>query len=43
MPGGLCDSVVPPMVQVAPGHQIKCHLPTDVLASMEPVFTIAAE
>ena len=43
VPGGLCDSVVPPMVQLAPGHQIKCHLPTDVLASMEPVFTIAAE
>jgi len=43
VPGGLCDSVVPPMRQLAEGHQIKCHLPAEVLAQMEPVFTIAAE
>jgi peptide/nickel transport system ATP-binding protein len=25
------------------GHQIKCHLSAEVLASMEPVIKIAAE
>ena len=41
--GGLCEREVPPMRQIAPGHQIKCHLPAEVLANMEPVFRIAAE
>ena len=41
--GGLCDSIVPPMRTLAQGHQIKCHLPEDVLARMEPVIKIAAE
>ena len=43
VPGGLCDSVVPPVRFLADGHQIKCHLPDNVLAGMEPVITIAAE
>jgi len=41
--GGLCDKDVPPMRTLAGGHQIKCHLPDDVLSAMEPVFRIAAE
>ncbi len=41
--GGLCEREVPPMRTLAPGHQIKCHLPAAVLAGMEPVITIAAE
>jgi len=43
VPGGLCDREVPPVRQLAGGHQIKCHLPDDVLAQMEPVIQIAAE
>jgi peptide/nickel transport system ATP-binding protein len=43
VPGGLCDKEVPPVVMLAEGHQIKCHLSAEVLAEMEPVITIAAE
>ena len=43
VPGGLCDSVMPPVRMLEGGHQIKCHLPDDVLATMEPVIKIAAE
>ncbi len=41
--GGLCEREVPPFRQIAPGHQIKCHLPETVLSEMTPVFQIAAE
>jgi len=41
--GGLCEREVPPMVTLAEGHQIKCHLPPEVLSRMEPVFRVAAE
>lgn len=41
--GGLCEREVPPIQTVAGGHQIKCHLSKEVLASMEPVIKIAAE
>ncbi|MBV1903385.1 MAG: ABC transporter ATP-binding protein [Marinosulfonomonas sp.] len=40
---GLCDKDVPPMRTLANGHEIKCHLPEDVLARMEPVIKMAAE
>ncbi len=43
VPGGLCDTVMPPVRDLAPGHQIKCHLPDIVLARMEPVIRVAAE
>ncbi|MFN3847167.1 MAG: dipeptide ABC transporter ATP-binding protein [Paracoccaceae bacterium] len=43
VPGGLCDTVLPPVQVLAGGHQIKCHLSAEVLAEMEPVITIAAE
>ncbi|MEO1676716.1 MAG: ABC transporter ATP-binding protein [Pseudomonadota bacterium] len=43
VPGGLCDSEIPPMVTLATGHQIKCHLSKDELDRMEPVIKIAAE
>jgi peptide/nickel transport system ATP-binding protein len=43
VPGGLCEREVPPMRTLAPGHQIKCHLPAEALARMEPVIQIAAE
>ena len=41
--GGLCEREVPPVRNLGDGHQIKCHLPDDVLARMEPVIKIAAE
>jgi peptide/nickel transport system ATP-binding protein len=41
--GGLCDREMPPMRTLAGGHQIKCHLPAEVLDQMEPVIKIAAE
>jgi peptide/nickel transport system ATP-binding protein len=43
VPGGQCEREVPPLVTLAPGHQIKCHLRRELLEGMEPVFTIAAE
>jgi len=43
VPNGLCDKEVPPVRHLETGHQIKCHLSDEVLASMEPVITIAAE
>jgi peptide/nickel transport system ATP-binding protein len=43
VPGGRCETEMPPMVTLAPGHQIKCHLAPEVLARMEPVFSVAAE
>ncbi|MCZ8080783.1 MAG: ABC transporter ATP-binding protein [Rhodobacteraceae bacterium] len=41
--GGLCDREVPPVRMLEGGHQIKCHLPDEVFATMEPVIKIAAE
>jgi len=38
VPGNLCETVVPPMVTLREEHAIKCHLPRDILAAMEPVI-----
>jgi peptide/nickel transport system ATP-binding protein len=43
VPGNLCETEVPPVRLLAQGHQIKCHLPDDVLETMEPVIRVAAE
>ncbi len=43
VPGDLCEREVPPMVTMAEGHQVKCHLSAEDFASMEPVIKIAAE
>ncbi|MBD3764877.1 MAG: ATP-binding cassette domain-containing protein, partial [Rhodobacterales bacterium] len=43
VPGGLCETEIPPVRQLGGGHQIKCHLPDAVLADMQPVIRIAAE
>ncbi len=40
VPGGLCETQVPPMLRLANGHQIKCHLAQDILARMDPVFKL---
>jgi len=43
VPGGLCDTEVPPVRQLGDRHQIKCHLSDEILATMEPVIKVAAE
>ncbi len=43
VPGNLCETEVPAQRDLAPGHQIKCHLTDDILRRMEPVIRIAAE
>ncbi|WP_296764604.1 ABC transporter ATP-binding protein [Sediminimonas sp.] len=43
VPGGLCDTEVPPMRELGDGHQIKCHLAEELLARMETVIKVAAE
>ena len=43
VPNGLCDIGMPPMRTLAGGHQVKCHLSDEVLASMEPVIKMAAQ
>ncbi len=40
VPGNLCETEVPPMRQMAEGHQIKCHLSDEKFAAMEPVIEI---
>ncbi|MDB4198131.1 ABC transporter ATP-binding protein [Ascidiaceihabitans sp.] len=41
--GGLCDIEMPPVREIADGHQVKCHLSDEELAGMEAVIKIAAE
>jgi peptide/nickel transport system ATP-binding protein len=43
VPGGLCDREVPPVRELVPGHQVKCHLSQEMFNQMEPVITVAAE
>ncbi|MEQ8901003.1 MAG: ABC transporter ATP-binding protein [Roseovarius sp.] len=43
VPNGLCEKEVPPVRDLAPGHQLKCHLSQEMLDRMEPVIKIAAE
>jgi len=43
VPGGLCEREMPPVQVLEGGHQVKCHLSREVLATMEPVIKIAAE
>jgi peptide/nickel transport system ATP-binding protein len=39
--GEICETELPPVQDLAPGHTIMCHLPKDELRKMEPVFKIA--
>jgi peptide/nickel transport system ATP-binding protein len=43
VPDGLCEREVPPVRDLAPGHQVKCHLSQAMLDRMEPVIRMAAE
>ena len=39
--GSICETELPPVQELAPGHKIMCHLPAEELRAMEPVFAIA--
>ncbi|MBK5927581.1 ABC transporter ATP-binding protein [Rhodobaculum claviforme] len=41
VPGTLCETELPPLRKLAPGHQVKCHLSAEELATMEPVIALA--
>ncbi len=43
VPGGLCDTQLPPLRTLDNGHQIKCHLSDAILSGMDPVFKISPE
>ena len=43
VPGDLCETEMPPVRNLPDGHQIKCHLSDEILAKMEPVFTLAPD
>lgn len=43
VPGNLCETEVPGVLDLAEGHQIKCHLSSETLAEMEAVIKVAAE
>ncbi|MGQ0485179.1 MAG: dipeptide ABC transporter ATP-binding protein [Hyphomicrobiales bacterium] len=36
--GSICETELPPLQELAPGHKILCHLPTAELRMMEPVI-----
>ncbi|MFO1122011.1 MAG: ABC transporter ATP-binding protein [Hyphomicrobiales bacterium] len=36
--GAICETELPPVQELAPGHSIMCHLPAAELRKMEPVF-----
>jgi peptide/nickel transport system ATP-binding protein len=39
---GLCEREVPPMVELGPGHRVKCHLPRAVFDRMRPVIRVTS-
>jgi hypothetical protein len=36
--GAICETDLPPVQELSPGHNIMCHLPADELRKMEPIF-----
>lgn len=41
VPDGLCETIIPPLRQLADGHHIKCHLNDKSLEEMQPVFSMS--
>jgi peptide/nickel transport system ATP-binding protein len=37
--GTICETELPPVQELAPGHKIMCHIPAAELRKMEPVIT----
>ena len=42
VPGDLCETDVPEVKTLSDGHEIKCHLASDILKRMEPVISSVA-
>ncbi|MCC7319764.1 MAG: ABC transporter ATP-binding protein [Rubellimicrobium sp.] len=42
VPDNLCETDLPPLRDIAPGHRIKCHLPESEFARMVPVISTVA-
>ncbi|UWR13753.1 ABC transporter ATP-binding protein [Sulfitobacter sp. M368] len=40
VPDGLCEREVPPIREMADGHQVKCHLSDQKFSEMEPVIEV---
>jgi len=43
VPGGLCDTKLPPVRTLEGNHKIKCQLSDEALAEMDAVIKVAAE
>ena len=41
--GSICETKVPPVVDLGDGHRIACHIPRDELDKMEPVIVLSGE
>jgi peptide/nickel transport system ATP-binding protein len=41
--GAICETEMPPVQELAPGHKIMCHLPAAELMKMEPVIATGRE
>ena len=41
VPGNLCETELPPFVELAPGHKVLCHLSQEVFDSMTPVIKLS--
>jgi peptide/nickel transport system ATP-binding protein len=37
LPSGICESTVPPLAEVEPGHLMACHIPLDDLRALQQV------
>jgi peptide/nickel transport system ATP-binding protein len=38
--GAICETELPPVKELSPGHKIMCHLPDEELRAMEPVIAL---
>jgi peptide/nickel transport system ATP-binding protein len=43
VPGNLCETDLPPFVELASGHRVLCHLSREVFDSMQPVIRVAED
>jgi peptide/nickel transport system ATP-binding protein len=41
--GPICETELPPVKELSPGHRIMCHLPDDELRAMEPVIALGEQ
>jgi peptide/nickel transport system ATP-binding protein len=41
--GEICETELPPVKELSPGHKIMCHLPDEELRAMEPVIALGGK